>query len=93
MLHERLRDAEHSWLPRLIEVQAARVVAGLHAKADNLGRGEEFFGLFVEAKIAATVRRIEVLIDGLIGLGVESKAAVAAIESGALARRIEAETR
>ena len=77
--------AEHSRLSRLIEVQAACVVARLDTEGVESTLGQEHLLLALETKFLAALRRIEIVVDRPCRSTDEGEAAAAAGALGGFA--------
>ena len=82
--------AQQSRLPRLIEVQAACLVARLDAEGIETALGQQVLLVGVEAHLLAALGRVEVEVDRQLALADQGKAAAAAGAIGGLPGRIDA---
>src|SRR4029077_14726700 len=69
--------------------QAACIVAGLGAEADDFRVGKQSVSIGFEWQGFAPVGRVQVLINGLIVFGIQREAAVAAVKRVLFARRLK----
>ena len=77
-------------LPRLIEVQAACLVARLDAEGVETALGQQFFLVGVEACFLSALGRVEIEVDRQLALADQGKAAAAAGAVVGLPGRIDA---
>lgn len=89
MLEQLPRRTEQSRLSRPIEVQATGVVAAVDAERNDLALGQQSLVVAREPEFAASLGRVEVLIDWLIALGDQGEAAAGAVQTKPLLGWIE----
>ena len=70
--------AQQARLPRLIEVQAACLVARLDAEGVETALGQQFLLVGIEADLLAALGRVEIEVDRQLALADQGKAAAAA---------------
>ena len=82
--------AQQSRLPRLIEVQAACLVARLDAEGVETALGQQVLLVGVKAHLLAALGRVEVEVDRQLALADQGKAAAAAVAISGLPGGIDA---